>query len=136
MWGGFPRALDSFEGARPGLTELHIVGSMQQRKALIADLVEAIIALPGGFGTLDELSEILTWAQLEMHRNPIGLLNVDGYCDPLLAFVERSVSDGFAVPDHRRLLIAATEPCELLRELGRRRAAGVDGPEHPTRVSV
>lgn len=125
--GVFPRALEDTEAAYTRLTKLHIVESMHRRKALMAQLAEAFVALPGGFGTLDELSEILTWAQLGMHRKPIGLLNVDGYYDPLLAFVERSVSERFAAPAHRRLLFEATEPRELLQEISRRQAAGVAG---------
>jgi len=122
--GVFPGVLQSREAPHKHLTELYVVGSMHERKALMADLAEAFIALPGGFGTLDELCEVLTWAQLGMHRKPIGLLNVDRYYDPLLAFVERSVSEGFADPAHRRLLIEAAEPSELLEAISHRQATG------------
>ena len=123
--GVFPKPLNNHEVAHKRLTELYIVESMHERKALMADFAEAFIALPGGFGTLDELCEILAWAQLGMHRKPIGLLNIDQYYDPLLAFVERSISDGFADPVDRRLLVEATEPRDLLQEIRRRRATAV-----------
>lgn len=125
--GVFPKALDDLEVAHTGLTELHFVGSMHQRKALMFDLAQAFVALPGGFGTLDELSETLTWAQLGMHRKPIGLLNVNGYFDPLLAFLERTISDCFAAQANRQLLFEATEPRELLREISRRQDIGIAG---------
>ena len=121
--GIFPRPLEDVEVPHKGLTELYLVDSMQERKALMADFAEAFIALPGGFGTLDEICEILTLAQLGMNRKPIGLLNIDRYYDPLLAWVERSVSDRFADPVHRDLLIDATEPHGLLRKISRRQAA-------------
>ena len=120
--GVFPRVLQYLEAPHKRLTELYVVGSMHERKALMADLAEAFIALPGGFGTLEELCEVLTWAQLGMHRKPIGLLNVDRYYDRLLAFVERSISEGFTDPAHRRLLIEATEPRELLKKISRHEA--------------
>ena len=124
--GIFPRPLENLEVAHKALSELYIVESMHERKALVAEFAEAFIALPGGFGTLDGLCEVLAWAQLGMHRKPIGLLNVDGYYDPLLAFVERSITDRFGDPVHRRLLVEATEPHRLLQKLGRRQAATVD----------
>lgn len=120
--GIFPRPLENVEVPHEGLTELYLVDSMHERKALMADFAEAFIALPGGFGTLDEICEILTWAQLGMHQKPIGLLNIDRYFDPLLALVERSIADGFADPVHRHLLIDATEPHGLLRKISRRQA--------------
>ena len=114
--GVIPKAIEDLEVAHRQLTELHVVESMHERKALMADLAEAFIALPGGFGTLDELCEILTWAQLGMHGKPIGLLNIDGYFDLLLGFLDRSIADRFVHPAHRRLLVEATEPLEILQE--------------------
>jgi len=91
---------------------------MHERKALMADLSDAFIALPGGFGTADELFEILTWAQLGIHQKPVGLVNTAGFFDPLLAWLDRAVTDGFLKPKHRRLLIEAANVEELLDRLG------------------
>ena len=120
--GVIPRALSDMEVAHPGLTELHEVDSMHERKALMADLADAFIALPGGFGTLDELCEVLTWAQLGLHHKPVALLNVDGYYDALLAFLDRAVSDRFLRLAHRRLLIEGADPATILREFHRYKA--------------
>lgn len=120
--GVIPRAIATDEVAHPDLTVLHVVGSMHERKALMADLAQGFVALPGGFGTLDELCEILTWAQLGMHRKPVGLLNVEGYFDPLLAFLDQAVSDGFVRPPHRRLLIEGRDPSRILQVLSRSKA--------------
>jgi uncharacterized protein (TIGR00730 family) len=118
-----PRRAFPDEVAHSGLTELRIVGSMHRRKAVMTDLSDAFIALPGGFGTLDELFEAITWAQIGLHQKPIGLLNVDGYYDPLLAFVEHASTEGFLEPEHRLLLNVETEPAALLDKLERRRIA-------------
>src|SRR5215469_5924737 len=91
--GVIPRMLVDREIAHPGLTELRIVGSMHERKALMADLSDAFIAMPGGYGTLDEFCEILTWTQLGLQQKPIGMLNVDGYFDPLLALFDHAVAE-------------------------------------------
>lgn len=123
--GVIPKAMEDWEVAHRQLTELHVVDSMHERKALMADLADAFIALPGGFGTLDELCEILTWAQLGMHRKPIGLLNIDGYFDLLLAFFDRSTSDRFVHPAHRRLLLEGTDPRAILQEFSRHDAQRV-----------
>jgi uncharacterized protein (TIGR00730 family) len=111
--GVIPQALLDKELAHPGLSELHVVETMHRRKALMADLADGFAALPGGFGTADELFEILTWAQLGLHAKPIGLLNVAGYFDPLLAWLDRGIEDGFIRPEHRRLLFE-TDDCERL----------------------
>src|SRR5438876_12157912 len=108
--GVIPQALVERELAHRGLTELRVVGTMHQRKALMADLADGFAALPGGFGTADELFEILTWAQLHYHEKPVGLLNVDGFFDSLLAWLDQAVLDGFVKPKHRRLLIEAKQP--------------------------
>jgi uncharacterized protein (TIGR00730 family) len=121
--GVIPQALVDKELAHRGLTALHVVGTMHQRKALMADLADAFAALPGGYGTADEFFEILTWAQLGLHARPIGLLNVAGFFDPLLAWVDRCVAEGFLRQEHRALLQAAGDPEELLAMLSRYRAA-------------
>ena len=112
--GVIPKALADKEVSHRQLTDLHVVGSMHERKALMADLSEAFIALPGGFGTLEELCETITWGQLGFHRKPIGLLNVDGYFDSLLAFFDRAVHDRFVRSVHRGLVIEGASPEEIL----------------------
>ncbi|HMC66795.1 MAG TPA: TIGR00730 family Rossman fold protein [Gemmataceae bacterium] len=121
--GVIPQALVDKELAHSGLSQLHVVASMHERKAVMADLSDAFIALPGGFGTADELFEILTWSQLGLHSKPIGLLNVSGFFDPLLAWLDRTVQEGFLKAKHRRLLLVADDPERLLDLLaGHRRA--------------
>src|SRR5437764_4679168 len=112
--GVIPQALVDKELAQAGLTELHVVSTMHQRKALMADLADGFAALPGAFGTADELFEILTWAQLGLHAKPIGLLNVAGYFDPLRAWLDHAVREGFLRSAHRRLLLEAEDPERLL----------------------
>ena len=115
--GVIPDALMAREVGHRGLPDLRVVASMHERKALMADLGDAFVALPGGFGTLDELFEAVTWAQLGLHAKPIGLLNVAGYFDFLLRFADRSSADGFVRPEHRALLVVETEPDALLAAL-------------------
>jgi uncharacterized protein (TIGR00730 family) len=115
--GVIPQALVARELAHNGVTELRVVDSMHQRKALMADLADAFIALPGGIGTLEELCEVLTWLQLGIHSKPCGLLNVAGYFEPLLAMLDRAVDERFLRPQHRSLLQVATDPVELLDRL-------------------
>lgn len=112
--GVIPDSLAQKEVAHSGLTSLHVVGSMHERKALMADLSDGFIALPGGFGTMDELCEILTWAQLHIHAKPVALLNTDGYYDELLALFDKMVTEGFLSQENRDLLIAAPNVKELL----------------------
>src|SRR5260370_36256881 len=112
--GGIPQAVVDKELAHPGLSELHIVTTMHQRKALMADLADGFAALPGAFGTADELFEILTWAQLGLHAKPVGLLNVAGYFDPLRAWLDHAVGEGFLRSAHRQLLLEADDPERLL----------------------
>ena len=97
-----------------GLTELRVVGSMHERKALMADLADGFVALPGGAGTLEELIEIYTWSQLGLHRKPMGVLNVGGYYDGLAALLDHAVEEGFLREQHRAALHVAAEPGELL----------------------
>lgn len=115
--GVIPGHLEEREIAHGGLTELRVVGSMHERKAMMAELANAFIALPGGLGTLEELVEMLTWAQLELHSKPCGLLNVRGYYDPLIAFLDRAVAEGFLTAANRTLLTVSPEPAALLDEL-------------------
>jgi len=112
--GVIPEALVRKEVAHDGLTELRVVGSMHERKALMADLADGFIALPGGWGTLDELFEVLTWAQLGLHRKPCGLLNVVGYFDGLLAFIHHSIEEGFVRREYRGMIVVAGAAGELL----------------------
>ena len=115
--GVIPHALSSKEFAHDGLTELHLVSSMHERKAMMAELSGAFIAMPGGFGTLDEFFEIVTWAQLGLHTKPIGLLNVEGYFDLLLKFVDYMQRERFISTEHRQLIITSHDPEELLSAL-------------------
>lgn len=112
--GVMPEALIAKEVAHAGLTELKVVRSMHERKALMAELADGFIALPGGLGTLDELFEILTWAQLGFHHKPCGLLNVDGYFEPLLAFVRHAIEEGFVRREHGAMISVADSPDALL----------------------
>ena len=117
--GVIPEALVDRELAHHGVTELRIVKSMHERKALMADLSDAFIALPGGFGTFEELCEMLTWLQLGIHQKPCGLLNVCGYYDPLIAMFDRAVEERFLRPQHRKLLQIDADPERLLDHLQR-----------------
>ncbi len=112
--GVIPRAMVELEVAHHGLSDLRVVASMHERKALMADLADAFIALPGGLGTLDELFEILTWAQLGLHEKPIGLLDAGAYFAPLLAFLDGAVEARFIAPPHRAMLLVAGDPDALL----------------------
>ena len=112
--GVMPRALVDREIAHTGLTELHVVGSMHERKAMMSDLSEGFVALPGGTGTLEEFFEVLTWAQLGVHAKPCGLLNVAGYYDPLLEVFDHMVDRGLLAPHHRAMVLVETEPEALL----------------------
>jgi hypothetical protein len=103
--GVIPQGLVDAEIAHGGLTELRVVGSMHERKAMMAELAEGFIALPGGMGTLDELAEVTTWAQLGLHAKPIGLLDPLGYFDLLLRFLDHAVDERFLRPEHRTLLL-------------------------------
>jgi uncharacterized protein (TIGR00730 family) len=100
-----------------GLTELHVVPGMHERKALMAARAAGFLALPGGIGTFEELFEILTWAALGLHNKPVGLLNVDGYYDPLLAFLDHAVAERFVRPEHLALLTASDDPEAIVTDL-------------------
>lgn len=115
--GVIPDKLQTKEIAHPGLTELFVVESMHARKAMMGHLSSAFVALPGGWGTMEELFEVLTWTQLRYHTKPIGLLNVNGYYDHLLAFADHAVTQGLLRPEHRGLLVSHSEPEALLERL-------------------
>ncbi|HLA79297.1 MAG TPA: TIGR00730 family Rossman fold protein [Vicinamibacteria bacterium] len=112
--GVIPKALARKEVAHQGLGDLRVVGSMHERKALMADLSDAFVALPGGLGTLDELCEILTWGQLGLHTKPTGILNVAGYFDRFLDFLDHGVSQRLIRAEHRGLVLVESEPEVLL----------------------
>lgn len=112
--GVIPRALRDREVGHTGLTELHVVETMHERKAMMADLADAFVALPGGLGTIEEIFEIWTWGQLGIHAKPIGFLNVADYYSPLMQFLDHAVTAGFVRPQHRDVAIVDTDPRALL----------------------
>ncbi len=112
--GVIPDALVSHEVAHRGLSELRVVQSMHERKAMMADLSNAFIAMPGGIGTMEEFFEVLSWAQLGLHDKPCGLLNIGGYFEHLIRFMDYAVDQEFLKPKHRGLLIVEEEPSRLL----------------------
>jgi len=112
--GVMPHSLVRKEIAHAGLHELHVTGTMHERKAMMAELADGFVALPGGFGTLEEIVEALTWAQLGFHSKPCGLLNAAGYYDRFAGFIDRSVAEGFVRDAHRQMLIVEAEPSRLL----------------------
>jgi len=115
--GVIPEALVAKELAHRRLSDMRIVHSMHDRKALMAELADAFVALPGGFGTLEELCEVLAWAQLGLHRKPSGLLNVAGYFDPLLAFFDHATAERFLRPEHRAMVLVDSDPSRLVDRL-------------------
>jgi len=115
--GVMPRALVEKEIAHTALTQLHVVDSMHERKALMADLADAFILLPGGFGSWEEFCEVVTWQQLGFHQKPCGILNVAGYYDSLLAQAAHAVSEGFLQPAHRDMVVVDSDPAALLSRL-------------------
>ena len=144
--GVMPQHLVDKEIAHRGLADLRITGSMHERKTLMADLADGFVALPGGFGTLEEFAEVVTWTQLGLQSKPCGLLNVSGFYARLLAFFDSATDQGFVPTEHRRLILADDDPGRLLdaldgwlppttdkwagdpRELGSTRAAAAPGP--------
>lgn len=119
--GVIPFALSGKERAHPRV-EQRVVNTMHERKAMMAELSDAFIVLPGGFGTFDEMFEILTWAQLGIHRKPIGLLNVASYFEPLLAMIDRAIAEGFIVSRYRELIVVENKVEALLDRLEKHRA--------------
>jgi uncharacterized protein (TIGR00730 family) len=124
--GVLPRALEARELAHRGLSELHVVASMHERKARMAELSDCFIALPGGVGTLEETFEAWTWTQLGLHAKPCALLDVDGYYAPLQAFLDRAVTERFVRSEHRAMLLVDDDPERLLDALARWRAPVVE----------
>jgi uncharacterized protein (TIGR00730 family) len=119
VYGVIPSSMVERELAHPGLTELVVVGSMHERKAEMSRRVDAFIALPGGFGTLDETFEALTWTQIGIHAKPVALLDVEEYWAPLVAWIDRAVSDGFVQPEDRAMLVVERDANRALDALGR-----------------
>jgi uncharacterized protein (TIGR00730 family) len=115
--GVMPRPLAEKEIAHSSLTQLHIVETMHERKALMADLADAFVLLPGGFGSWEEFCEVVTWLQLGMHRKPCGILNIAGYYDSLLALTAHAVAEGFLGPAHKEMVIVQDSVEQLLSEL-------------------
>ncbi|MBP8230820.1 MAG: TIGR00730 family Rossman fold protein [Rhizorhabdus sp.] len=115
--GVIPQALHDLEVAHHGLTTLHVVGSMHERKAMMADLSDGFIAMPGGIGTFEELFEMWTWGQLGYHRKPVGLLNVGGFYDRLVGFIDDVVDAGFLRAAHRSMLMVEEDPAALVARM-------------------
>lgn len=126
VYGVMPTALCDKEIAHPKLTELHIVSSMHERKTMMAELSDGFIAMPGGFGTLEEIIEILTWGQLQFHDKPCGLLNVDGYFDHLIRYLDHAVGEGFLCAENRQMLLCDNTPAGLVQQFGKYTAPRVD----------
>lgn len=124
--GVIPQILVDKEIAHQGLTELHVVGSMHARKSMMAALADGFIALPGGFGTLEEIVEVVTWGQLRFHDKPCGLLNIAGYFDHLLAFLDHTEREGFLRAESRRMLLCDDTPAGLIQQFERYSAPHVD----------
>lgn len=116
--GVIPHGLANRERMHAGATEMLLVDTMHTRKATMADLADAFVALPGGMGTLEEFTEIFTWGQLGIHHKPFGLLNVNGFWDPFVALIDHMVSQGFLPPEHRALVCVESDANELLNALG------------------
>jgi len=115
--GVIPQALANREIAHTGVTALHIVDSMHTRKAMMAELSDAFVAMPGGVGTFEEFFEAVTWTQLGLQRKPCGLLNVNGFYSPLSAFIDQAVTEGFIKPVHRAAIVVDSDPGRLLDTL-------------------
>ncbi len=117
VYGVIPEKLRDLELAHEGISELFITNTMHERKTKMAELADAFIALPGGWGTLEEIFEVTTWTQLEYHDKPVGMLNAHGYYDALLAFLEHAHKEGFIRPQHRGLINTAVELDELIERM-------------------
>lgn len=124
--GVIPAALVTKEVAHASLPDLRVVATMHDRKALMNDLADAFVALPGGIGTLEETFEVLTWAQLGLHEKPVGFLNTAGYYDLLLAFLEHAVRERFVKPEHRAMFVVEHDAASLLRRLSQHAAPHVE----------
>ena len=124
--GVIPQMLGEKEIAHEGLTELHVVASMHARKTMMAALSDGFIAMPGGFGTLEEIVEIVTWGQLQFHEKPCGLLNVDGYFDHLLAYFDHANQEGFLRRENRDMILVDADPALLVQQFERYAAPHVE----------
>jgi uncharacterized protein (TIGR00730 family) len=131
--GVIPESLMRREVGHAGLTELHVVSTMHQRKQMMAEQADVFLALPGGIGTFEELFEVWTWRQLGYHDKPVGLLNTAGYYDPLITFIQQSVEQGFLSADQQAVLQVGTDPAHLLDRLAAQ-AGGATAPDDYTRV--
>ena len=127
VFGVIPQNLLDKEVGHPGLTELRVVATMHERKTLMFERADAFVALAGGIGTFEELFEIWTWYQLGVHSKPFGLLNTNGYYDPLIAMLDRMVSEGFLSPAVRALLLVGTDAAELLQRLHAAASVKIEG---------
>jgi uncharacterized protein (TIGR00730 family) len=133
--GVIPTWLVDREVAHAGLSELHVVSSMHARKQMMSELGDAFIALPGGFGTLEELTEMFTWAQIGMHQKPIGVLNLSGYYDPLVQMAGRMAEDGFMAPEHLGLWVVEADTTQLLDRVTNFHPPHVGAPGMDLRVA-
>jgi uncharacterized protein (TIGR00730 family) len=133
--GVIPEGVIDLEIAHRGVTELHIVRTMHERKALMAERADAFIALPGGYGTLDEFIEIVTWAQLRIHSKPCVMVNVGGFYDPLLAFFDRAVDEGLIKAENRGLVQVAHDVSEALEIIEREWNQRVEIPAHDAKIN-
>ena len=116
--GVIPKKLLDLELGHPGVSEMHVVEGMHPRKAKMAELADAFIALPGGYGTLEELFEVVTWGQLHYHQKPVGVLNINGYFDLLLGFIDQMCAERFIRPMHRDMVQTSPDPVALLAAMG------------------
>ena len=132
--GVIPEVIREREIDHKGLTELHVVRNMHERKALLSSRADAFLALPGGYGTMDEFIEIVTWAQLRIHAKPCVLVNVDGFWDGLLRFLEHTVREGFIVPENRGLVQVANDPEAALRVVEKTWRERAEIPAHDARL--
>jgi uncharacterized protein (TIGR00730 family) len=124
--GVIPESLMARELGHREVADLRVVGSMHERKALMAELSDAFIAMPGGYGTLEEFCEVVTWSQLGLHAKPCGLLNVKGYYDPLTVLLDHAVGERFLRPEHRELVLIDEDPERLLEQLASYRPPALD----------
>ena len=133
--GVIPKAIAEMEVAYTDLQDLRVVDDMHSRKALMADLADAFIALPGGLGTVEELMEILTWSQLGFHQKPAGILNIAGFFDPMLAFLERLSEEEFIAPEHKSMLLVDNSPEGLLQRFSEYTPPQVDKAKRALKLS-
>lgn len=134
--GVIPEVIREREIDHRGLTELHVVGTMHERKAMLAGRADAFVALPGGYGTMDEFIEIVTWAQLRIHAKPCVLVNVNGFYDGLLRFLDTCVSEGFILAENRKLVQVARDPEEALAVVERTWSERAEVPAHDRRLDA